>query len=169
MVFAAAGAWSGYLMIQWTAGLFAPGMVGADAPFAVAALVGLAGPVGLAVFWPLLHWRKPPSGVTMVVAAVIGAAGLIASVGTTVAGAVTVCPDLCGPDKTWPMLPTIGVAALLAALGPMIYAVGRRRRDLGGFPDTRGQVFWGLAVILGVVGFGFAMIWWVEIWLYPGS
>ena len=168
-LFAAAGAWGFYLLLfQWFLGLVAPGMIGGDVPFAVAAAFALLACVGLAVFLPLLRRWQTSAPVAIGLAAILGLSGWVASAGTAIAGGVVVCPDLCSPGKTWSMLPTMLVAALLAAIGPMFYAVARTPRDLGGFPDTRGQVFWGLAVIFGVLGFAFAMGWWVEMWLYPG-
>lgn len=170
LVFAAAGAWGTYLMLnQWLRGLLAPGMIGSDVPYAIAAAFGLVSTVALACFLPVVRRWRPSTKIAAIGASIIGASGLIASVGVAVAGAATVCPDLCSPVRTWGMLPSVIVSALLAGLGPMFYAVARTPRDLGGFPDTRGQVYWALAALFGVIGFGFAMVWWVEYWLYPGS
>lgn len=164
---ALAGGWAGYLLIQWLLGMTAAGMIAADVPWAILAGFALISCLAMTVFVPVLQRWRPGRALGLTLSVIIGLSGVVAAAGVAVAAAVVVCPDLCAPKDTWAMLPSLLVAGLCAGMGPLFHVLAREPRDLGGFPDTRVQVFWALTVIGWVLGFLFAVTWWVEVWLFP--
>lgn len=166
-VLAAAGLWALVLLGQWVAAMFAAGMRASDLPFALVGILALPAAIALTGAVPLLRRWQPRPRIAILLASVCGLAGLLGAAITILTGPLLACLDLCQPVDTWLALPSIIVAGLLAATGPGLYALARDPYRLGDLPDSRNQVWWGLAAAFCFLGLMAGLLYWVEVWLYP--